>query len=34
MSEIELEVLFDKSQALTLLLEDEVNIHVDTLLNI
>ena len=34
MSEIELEVLFDKSQALTLLLEDEVNVHVDALLNI
>ena len=34
MSKIELEVLLDKSQALTLLLEDEVNIHVDALLNI
>ena len=34
MSEIELEVLLDKSQALTLLLEDEVNVHIDALLNI
>ena len=34
MSEIELEVLLDKSQALALPLEDEVNVHVDALLNI
>ena len=34
MSEIELEVLLKKSQALTLLLEDKVNVHVYALLNI
>ena len=34
MSEIEFEVLLDKSQALALPLKDEVNVHVDALLNI